>query len=82
MKRIIQLRPLWVTLALVIILAGCQSPPAADVHSEHEHAATRTVYTCPMHPEIVEDAPGACPICGMDLAPKEIADEADRKSVV
>lgn len=26
-------------------------------------------YTCPMHPEIVEDEPGSCPICGMDLVP-------------
>ena len=26
-------------------------------------------YTCPMHPEIVRDAPGACPICGMALEP-------------
>ena len=27
------------------------------------------VYTCPMHPEIVRDAPGSCPICGMALVP-------------
>jgi Cu+-exporting ATPase len=33
-------------------------------------AATRTEYTCPMHPEIVRDAPGACPICGMALEPR------------
>jgi len=25
------------------------------------------VYQCPMHPEVVQDAPGECPICGMDL---------------
>ncbi len=31
---------------------------------------TRTEYTCPMHPEIVRDAPGACPICGMALEPR------------
>ncbi len=29
-------------------------------------------YTCPMHPEIVRDAPGSCPICGMALEPKEV----------
>lgn len=27
-------------------------------------------YTCPMHPEIVQNEPGNCPICGMDLVPK------------
>src|SRR5438045_4160402 len=26
-------------------------------------------YTCPMHPEIVRDKPGTCPICGMALEP-------------
>ena len=26
-------------------------------------------YTCPMHPQIVRDAPGTCPICGMALEP-------------
>jgi multidrug efflux pump subunit AcrA (membrane-fusion protein) len=28
-------------------------------------------YTCPMHPEIISDAPGKCPICGMNLVPIE-----------
>jgi Cu+-exporting ATPase len=30
-------------------------------------------YTCPMHPEIVRDAPGACPICGMALEPRTVS---------
>ena len=35
-------------------------------------------YTCPMHPEIVRDAPGACPICGMALeSVHESAEEAE-----
>jgi Cu+-exporting ATPase len=33
-------------------------------------AADRTIYTCPMHPQIEQDHPGACPICGMALEPK------------
>lgn len=28
-----------------------------------------TTYTCPMHPEIIRDKPGSCPLCGMDLVP-------------
>ena len=28
-------------------------------------------WTCPMHPEIVQDEPGSCPICGMDLVPMQ-----------
>jgi Cu+-exporting ATPase len=31
--------------------------------------AARTVYTCPMHPEVRQDHPGACPKCGMALEP-------------
>ena len=30
-------------------------------------------YTCPMHPEIVRDAPGSCPICGMALEPMNVS---------
>src|SRR6185369_16539629 len=32
-------------------------------------AKTSQQYTCPMHPEIVRDGPGSCPICGMALEP-------------
>jgi len=32
-------------------------------------AVAGTRYTCPMHPEILRDAPGTCPICGMALEP-------------
>jgi len=38
---------------------------------------TRAKYTCPMHPEIVRDAPGDCPICGMALVPIAGTGEAD-----
>jgi Cu+-exporting ATPase len=33
------------------------------------------IYTCPMHPEIEQDHPGACPKCGMTLEPKAIRGE-------
>ena len=35
----------------------------------HTHAA-KTEYTCPMHPEIRQPGPGACPKCGMALEPR------------
>jgi Cu+-exporting ATPase len=31
----------------------------------------KTRWTCPMHPEVIQDAPGSCPVCGMALEPKE-----------
>jgi Cu+-exporting ATPase len=42
--------------------------------------ASHTEYTCPMHPEIVRDQPGNCPICGMALEPKAVASVADENS--
>jgi Cu+-exporting ATPase len=33
------------------------------------------VYTCPMHPEVVRDGPGSCPICGMALEPQTVSME-------
>ncbi|MCC6640473.1 MAG: heavy metal translocating P-type ATPase [Deltaproteobacteria bacterium] len=39
-------------------------------------AATRR-FTCPMHPEIVKDGPGDCPICGMALEPMEVTLEEE-----
>jgi P-type Cu+ transporter len=35
-------------------------------------------YTCPMHPEIVRDGPGSCPICGMALEPKTVTLEEEK----
>jgi heavy metal translocating P-type ATPase len=34
---------------------------------EHKHEHQK--YTCPMHPEVIKDAPGKCPKCGMNLVP-------------
>ena len=34
-------------------------------------------YTCPMHPEIIRDKPGDCPLCGMHLVPLKKADKED-----
>ncbi len=44
------------------------APPLPSVEEEAP-APPGTLYTCPMDPEIVRDAPGVCPICGMALEP-------------
>jgi Cu+-exporting ATPase len=56
--------------------AGCAAQfrtDAARYDEPREHwpePQRGTVYTCPMHPEIVQQGPGACPICGMALEPR------------
>jgi len=52
---------------------GCDTPsPAAQrppQQTTDNRQPSQTSYTCPMHPEIVRDKPGVCPICGMALEP-------------
>jgi Cu+-exporting ATPase len=45
------------------------SGAARDRSADYPQAAE---WTCPMHPEIVRDAPGSCPICGMALEPRAV----------
>ena len=45
--------------------------PAQDTHEGTPVAGT--VYTCPMHPEVRQDGPGTCPICGMALEPQTVS---------
>ena len=42
------------------------------MHTDH-HGHDHQVYVCPMHPQVMSEAPGKCPICGMDLVAKEPA---------
>ena len=49
------------------------------VEEQNTAASSKQQWTCPMHPEVVEDAPGSCPKCGMDLVPKEPEASAEEK---
>ncbi len=63
-------------IALVLIIAAAaggyylwqhrKSGESAAEHAEH----AQELYTCPMHPFIIKDKPGSCPICGMTLVKK------------
>lgn len=44
-------------------------------HQPSSHNGT-SIYTCPMHPEVRQQGPGVCPICGMALEPEEISLES------
>ncbi|MBV6441461.1 MAG: efflux RND transporter periplasmic adaptor subunit [Haliscomenobacteraceae bacterium CHB4] len=67
----------WLVFALTVVAcrqknAGHEGHFPQEKTGHEGHAAEeKAVYTCPMHPEILRDAPGSCPICGMDLVKKE-----------
>jgi Cu+-exporting ATPase len=48
------------------------APPEASAP-----AAPGATWTCPMHPEVVRDGPGSCPICGMALEPMQPTADGD-----
>ncbi len=63
--------------------AGCkakfQAEPAKylDIGARVEQPAVAgAIYTCPMHPEIRQQGPGSCPICGMALEPLTVTAES------
>lgn len=60
--------------------AGYLGPSEKTVKSDMTvPAEDETLYTCGMHPQIVQEEPGNCPICGMKLVPKE-KDKSDEES--
>jgi len=49
---------------------GVKNSNNEATQTEHEHSEEQTTWTCSMHPQIKQDEPGDCPICGMDLIPQ------------
>lgn len=72
MKKLSRQWVLITALVLPLTFWGCKE--AKNNHPEHQ-AAARETYTCPMHPQIIKDKPGSCPICGMDLVKKSVSGE-------
>jgi Cu(I)/Ag(I) efflux system membrane fusion protein len=75
---------------LILALTACKGRPAkipansaADPSDTAGHTgAAEEIYTCPMHPQIIEHHPGSCPICGMTLVKKEFTVAEAKNSTV
>src|SRR5207249_9817672 len=50
--------------ALTLLLTGCGSDHGVTAEAKEEQ-----LYTCGMHPQVIQNKPGNCPICGMKLTP-------------
>lgn len=80
---------LYIGIALIVgllvgwfVFGGAESGSTTDVYKtemseEHEHLGDTSsqMWTCSMHPQIMQPEPGDCPICGMDLIPAESGGE-------
>jgi len=73
MKTKMKLSIIIITIAVSFLNWNCTSSNnqemKTDEHAEHK---TNEYYTCPMHPSVRSDKPGACPVCGMALVKKTI----------
>ncbi|MEM9291292.1 MAG: efflux RND transporter periplasmic adaptor subunit [Acidobacteriota bacterium] len=71
------------TLLLVLDPLGISPLPSwlgSDSGDAAGPAATAELHTCGMHPQVLQEGPGSCPICGMDLVPAAAPGEAEAGS--
>src|SRR2546428_8987354 len=68
MKIIIQYK--YILCLFFVVMVSCKK--SKQDQSKSHAAVEKTIYTCSMHPEIIRDEPGNCPICGMQLVKKEV----------
>ena len=54
-----------------LIFGGTKNNLKSENEADSLEVAKETIWTCSMHPQIRQNEPGACPICGMDLIPLE-----------
>ncbi len=74
---------LYLGIAVIIGLLGgyllfgnsTESTGQAGDNHDHPEASANQMWTCSMHPQIMQPEPGDCPICGMDLIPAETGAE-------
>lgn len=79
MKRLINNRIFQFGLVLAVgLLIGWLlfSSKSTESHQNKDEVTQETIYTCSMHPQIRQNEPGKCPICGMDLIPLTSGNEA------
>ncbi|MBX9785334.1 MAG: efflux RND transporter periplasmic adaptor subunit [Chitinophagaceae bacterium] len=62
------MKKLFIAAVLLFLFTACKNKNTkAPAHAEHNMEMNDTYYTCSMHPQVMQDKPGNCPICGMKL---------------
>lgn len=60
---------IYLLFGIAVFFFSCKDKK--NVTAAKQEAKTE-IYTCPMHPQIIRDKPGNCPICGMELVKKNV----------
>ena len=61
----------WMVCVSLLVIAGVSTfILQRNRHQGHQHQSVSEYYTCAMHPQIIKDKPGNCPICSMRLIKK------------
>jgi len=66
-------------MLLIIVVGGGYLGYKHFFKKDSTSSTQKQLYTCPMHPQIISDHPGQCPICGMDLILKTSSGEETEK---
>jgi len=67
---------------VMVIPIACGQRPAAPARELATQEAPADIYTCPMHPQVMEHHPGSCPICGMTLVKREFSTAEAKNSTL
>ena len=82
----------WLLISMIILLVAGASygiyyhfTKHNVEHHQHDASTKKELWTCPMHPQVISDKPGQCPICEMDLVKKQSDDakqDVDMKNMI
>ncbi|XVJ65069.1 MAG: efflux RND transporter periplasmic adaptor subunit [Lacibacter sp.] len=62
------MKKLFIAAVFVFLFAACKNKNTkTPAQAEHNMEMNDVYYTCSMHPQVMQDKPGNCPICGMKL---------------
>ncbi len=61
---------IWLVILIALVSVGLNLRHWISGTPVEQAASQSELYTCPMHPQVVQDHPGDCPICGMKLVKK------------
>ena len=66
-NKILKMKYLFIAAGIIILFATCKNGKTKDMPETKHAGHADDYYTCSMHPQVMLDTPGNCPICGMKL---------------